>query len=62
MKLIEYIKEANLSYKEFAEKIGTTEMAVRYYVKGRVPTPKIMRKIIEATAGTVRPNDFYGVR
>lgn len=60
MKLAEYIELENLALSEFAARIGVTHEAVRRYVRcKRVPTPAIIKKIVKATNGKVRPDDFY---
>lgn len=60
MNLTEFLVRKGIAPKEFAEQIGTTDAAVRLYAfHGRVPTPKIMRRVIKATDGQVMPNDFF---
>lgn len=59
MQLETYLAERQIGLGEFATRIGVTHEAVRQYVrKGRVPRPEVMDRIIEATDGAVRPNDF----
>jgi len=60
MKLKEYLILKKQSIEDFSLELGLSYAAVRLYVNaGRVPTPKVMRKIIEITNGAVTPNDFY---
>lgn len=60
MTLKEFLNSKKISIEDFAQEMGLSYAAVRQYVNaGRVPTPKIMRKIINITGGAVQPNDFY---
>lgn len=60
MKLKEFLKREQVSIEDFAQKMGLSYAAVRQYVNaGRVPTPKVMRRIINVTDGAVQPNDFF---
>lgn len=60
MKLSEYLHHEKLTAREFADLIGVTSEAVRLYLAGRrVPRPKQMAAIFDATGGKVRPNDFF---
>ena len=63
MKLAEYLEANQLTYAEFARRIGvrSDETVRRYVVEGRVPTPKIMEKIALATGCQVTANDFFGI-
>ncbi len=60
MTLKEFLKNNHVSIEDFAREMGLSYAAVRQYANaGRVPTPKVMRKIINVTGGAVQPNDFY---
>lgn len=61
MRLKEYLKVNDLTYADFASRLGVTEGAVRYWASGeRLPNRAAMAKIVKATNGDVMPNDFYG--
>lgn len=63
MKLKDYMTLRGLTTVQMAAQLGVSHVAVvRYTTGGRVPTPKIMRKIIEVTGGEVRPDDFFACR
>lgn len=60
MKLKNYLAMSAVKQKDFAEKIGVSEVAVTNYCYGnRVPKPPVMRKIFEATGGLVDANSFF---
>lgn len=60
-KLKQYLKEKNITQREFSEIIGVNSMTLWHYLHGsRVPRLKIMKKIIELTNGYVTANDFFG--
>ena len=60
MKLKEYLIITKQSIEDFSHKLGLSYAAVRLYVNaGRVPTPKVMRRIVDITNGAVQPNDFF---
>ena len=60
MKLKEYLILKKQSIEDFAREIRLSYAAVRLYVNaGRVPTPKVMRRIVDITNGAVTPNDFF---
>lgn len=59
MKLEAYLARKGMKQAEFARALGVSEMAVSRYVRGRVPEPEIMARIIVVTKKKVRPNDFY---
>ena len=45
----------------FSKSIGITSQAIARYSRGeRWPRPEIMRRIVNATDGSVMPNDFLG--
>ena len=60
MKLERWMKIKGYTDGQFAELIGMSRVAVNLYRHGhRVPRPAVMEKISDATAGRVKPNDFY---
>lgn len=60
MKLERWMKIHGHTDGDFADLIGMSRVAVTLYRNGkRVPRPAVMEKIINATAGQVKPNDFY---
>lgn len=61
MRLQDYLAETEITRAEFARQIGVRHISVTRYLDGRVPEPSVMEKIIEATAGKVTANDFYGL-
>lgn len=61
MKLLNYLKEKNLSDTDFAALLGggVSESAVRKWKYGeRTPRLPELVRISEATSGAVMPNDF----
>jgi transcriptional regulator with XRE-family HTH domain len=63
MKLADYLTTTSTSHAAFASRIGVSQATVSRYAAGnRIPGPSQMARIVEATDGTVLPNDFYGVR
>lgn len=61
MNLDDYLKSTDQTEDAFAKRIGVSQPAVHRYRTGRIPTPDVMQKIVEATAGSVTPNDFFGL-
>lgn len=60
MTLKDFLKLKKQSLEDFARELGLSYAAVRQYVNaGRVPTPKVMRRIVDITNGAVTPNDFF---
>lgn len=60
MKLATYLKANAIRPAAFAESIGVdTSTVYRLKGDGQIPSPEIMRKIVDATGGAVQPNDFY---
>lgn len=60
MKLKEYLTLKRQSIEDFSRELGLSYAAVRLYVNAsRVPTPKVMRRIVDITNGAVQPNDFF---
>lgn len=62
MTVDEWLRTNDVTEAEFAERIGSSQAAVNRYRKGRIPEPRVMRRILTATAGAVTPNDFYGLQ
>lgn len=62
MKLSEWLDVAHLDVCAFSEKIGVWPGTVHRYLRDeRVPTPRVMRRIIAFTNAVVGPQDFYGL-
>jgi len=76
MKLADWLKSNDLSPEEFGAKIENCEnddqrkvaaKRVRRYclprenAESRIPRTDTMARIVEATAGAVTANDFYGI-
>lgn len=61
MTLETYLSNTGKTPAEFAKTIGVYEFSVRRYLKGRVPTPEVMAKIIRVTNGDVTANDFFKI-
>ena len=60
MNLKKYLALNAIKQNDFAEKIGDKPQNINKYCFGaRIPRPKTMKKIFEATQGQVTPNDFY---
>jgi len=60
MTLSEYLKTNKISQARFARRCGITRSAVCHFIAGRrYPSPEIMRRILLATNGEVKPNDFF---
>ena len=62
MKLATYLKANAIRPAAFAELLGVdTSTVYRLKADGQIPAPDLMRKIVAATDGAVRPDDFYGL-
>jgi len=61
MTLDQYLKENEISFSEFARRIGTPHARTveRYVKRARVPAGKMMAAICEATGGAVQAKDFF---
>jgi len=65
MKLSEYLNNRNMTPYRFAKEIGVSRQSVYNYLAHpldynfRMPSLKIMKKIIQYTGGEVRMKDFY---
>jgi len=59
MTLSDYLVDRKITHAAFAEKIGTSQVAVTRYANGaRIPRPAVMSRIERETGGAVSPNDF----
>lgn len=61
MRLKDYLKAAGMTRAEFAKMVGCEQPTVSRYLRGRVPAPEVMARIVAATNGAVTPNDFYNL-
>ena len=60
MTLEKYMKANGYTDNKFADQIGVSRVAVTLYRNGlRIPRPAVMERIVDATDGQVKPNDFY---
>lgn len=60
MKLQTYLRRAKIEPEEFAVLLGVHKESVRLWLAGQViPRRRAMQKIMEYTAGKVKPNDFF---
>lgn len=59
MDLQAYLEKTGMSQTEFAKAIQMTQSAVsKYVLKRRVPSPKIIYRIVAATSGEVGVEDM----
>lgn len=62
MTLADYLTQHDLTHEGFARMIGCEQPTVSRFVAGaRIPSPVLMRKIVEVTNGAVTANDFFGI-
>lgn len=61
MTLSDYLRDTQQSDAHFARLIGVKRQYVQRYRNGRIPSPEIMTRIADATAGKVTANDFFGL-
>ena len=60
MTLKEYLKINKITQSKFARRCGITRSAVSHFVANRrYPSPEVLRRIILASNGEVKPNDFF---
>jgi DNA-binding transcriptional regulator YdaS (Cro superfamily) len=60
MRLANYLQHEEITYADFAGRLGVSSEAVRLWATGkRIPGRKLMGAIRRATAGQVKPDDFY---
>ena len=57
--LTKYRKATDQTLEAFGEKIGASKGTVSKWENGTIPRPEYMRKISEATSGSVTANDWY---
>lgn len=61
MKLQDYLSQTKTSPEDFAKKVEASTSGVRKWVSGeRIPRPKHVRRITEATKGAVTAIDLIG--
>jgi DNA-binding XRE family transcriptional regulator len=67
MRLSEYLDKRNMTPYRFAKEIGVSKQTVYNYIAHpfdynfRMPSLRIMKKIIQYTGGEVRMKDFYEI-
>jgi transcriptional regulator with XRE-family HTH domain len=60
MNLRTYLDQKKISPARFAGSIKVSVAALHRYLGGeRIPRPEVLERIVEATDGTVQPNDFF---
>ena len=59
MKLKDFLKEENITQKQFAEMLGVGQNLVSIWCNGTIPRTDQMTKILITTKGKVTANDFY---
>ncbi len=60
MTLKEYIQINKISQARFARRCGISRSAINHFIAGRrYPNPETMRRILLASNGEVKPNDFF---
>lgn len=60
MKLVAWLAQHGVSQAAFAETIGSSQPQVARFAAGtRIPNRETMLRIVAATDGAVRPDDFY---
>lgn len=60
MTLEAYLQRPDQSLGRLAKAIGVSPITVYRYAQGKsIPRPRTMRRILAATNGAVRPEDFY---
>jgi len=57
--LEKYLQDEKLTATEFAARIDRSVSTVTRAMRGSVPDPTTLEKIVAATNGKVQPNDFY---
>ena len=60
MTLDQWLQANDVTESDFAKRISSSQASVNRYRKGRIPEPKVMRRIFAATGGAVTADDFYG--
>lgn len=60
MNLKSYLEKERLTASEFAERVGVFPSTITRAAKGEaMPSPKLMKQIMDATSGAVSPNDWF---
>lgn len=59
MKIKDFLKEEEITQKQFAEMVGCSQGLVAMWCNGMIPRADMMTKILIATKGKVTANDFY---
>lgn len=61
MQLKDYLVEADITYDDFAKRIGAANAGViaKYVAGKRTPRSQFMSAIARETGGKVQPNDFF---
>jgi len=60
MTLKQYIQINKISQARFARRCGISRSAINHFIAGRrYPNPETMRRILLASNGEVKPNDFF---
>lgn len=60
MKLGTFIKSREMSHEAFGKIVGVTQATINRYVRGeRFPSPEMIRRIQDATDGSVTVADWY---
>jgi len=62
MKIAKWLKLTGLTDREFAERIGVSEMTVSRWRRERLqssPPAHLMKKVLAETDGAVTPMDFF---
>ncbi len=60
MKLRDYLTDNQLSYTDFARRIGVSRVSVMYYATGKKrPRAEVCQKIMEVTKGEVTAHDHH---
>lgn len=62
MQLKDWLEKHGVNNADFGRKIDRSAEAVRRYANGeRIPDRETMPLIVDATAGAVTANDFFGI-
>jgi transcriptional regulator with XRE-family HTH domain len=59
MTLNDYLSTAGVTEAVFADRIGVHQSTVNRLRSGSLPTKEVMARILDATNGKVRADDFY---
>lgn len=62
MKLKKWLKNQNITNKDFAKEIGVSRSQIHKYInEGAIPKREVILKIFKATDQEVTVNDFHGI-